>query len=724
MKLNSGKLFNGECLEILKDFPSNSIDSMITDPPYGLGYYSLKWDKKVPEPEIWKECCRVLKPGAFIFVMSSPRQDILGRMIANLDEAGFYTGFTSLYWTYKTGFPKAQRIGTAIDEKLGFESKIVETKDQRMVKFEEMKYLEMKGNCCEPPRIEYSVKEPTSELGKKLKAGYKGFQPRPVVEVILVAMKPLSEKSYIDQAMSNEKGVTFLDNAKIPFKTKDGQIEKRFASNLIVSDKALDPFRDGEEVEIECYDKQGNSFSFSLDAWAGLTLPHLMGMKAQKNEKELGLENLRDDRILVRKPGQRSFNVPNKHRPSARKNIHPTVKPLKLMAYLTVLGTLPGNIILDPFCGTGTTCLAGKMLGRKFIGIEMEKTYFEIARERLKNVKGKITKTDTGSRVETPLRKLSEVESFEIKHLGGPVLDGKSSENLPELINKVLDNPTDKVFEVDGFRVTPAIKPEEKTNLQEWADKGINVFKGCSNDCRYCYARAESVRLHGNTPEQWKNEILNEKVYQKGWRLSKKSLIFPSTHDITPGTYDACEEVLKKVLAAGNKVLVISKPRPDLIEKLCDALAPYKKQVNFRFTITAQNENLLAFWEPNAPDYKDRKKALVLAHEKNFMTSISIEPMLDSANVEKLIEDLKPYTTDSIWVGTMNMIRKRVKNDSPRVEEEIGKIQAGQAPGKLKPIYLKYKNDPLIKWKGHFGEILKKTGIVMPAMIDDWQDKL
>jgi DNA repair photolyase len=265
---------------------------------------------------------------------------------------------------------------------------------------------------------------------------------------------------------------------------------------------------------------------------------------------------------------------------------------------------------------------------------------------------------------------------------------------------------------------------KEKDNVQDWADKTINIYKGCSNNCRYCYARGEAVRFKRVKKEDWTTEILNQEKVKKGWMLSKKNIMFPSTHDITPGTYDACEIVLKKVLEAGNTVLIVSKPRADLIAKLCDALESYKNQILFRFTIGAQDNALLSFWEPTAPVYEDRREALRIAHEKGFNTSVSLEPMLDPANIENLIEDLRDFTTDSMWVGTMNMIGKRVEIDSEKVEEEIGKIEAGQTPEKLMAIYDKFKNDPLIKWKGHVRKILKKLGIEVSEQKDDWRERI
>lgn len=363
--IKNGRLIKADCLIELRNYPSNSIDLIITDPPYGLDYCGLEWDNEIANLEIWEECRRVLKPGAFIFVMSSARQDVLCKMILNLHNAGFKTEYSSLYWTYNTGFPKARNIGKAIDRKFGEDT---------------------------------DASEPSGSSGKHYKDGYAGFQPKPAIETILVAMKPLTETTYLSQAISNNKGMTFLENTKIPFINGDGNIEKKFMANLIVSDNALDSTPAGALNEIECSDDQGHSYRFSLDSWSEMVLPHLMVAKPSLLEKELGLDDLEYGKITSRDPGQGQFNVPMKNRISDRKNTHPTVKPIKLMAYLVELGSRPGDMILDPFCGTGTTCLASMILGRKFIGIEKDEKNFRIAEAKLKNIKWKMKKKDNNKK--------------------------------------------------------------------------------------------------------------------------------------------------------------------------------------------------------------------------------------------------------------------------------------------------------------------------------------
>jgi len=108
------KIIQGDCKERLKEIADNSIDCVVTDPPYGFSFMNKEWDKAVVGVPTWKEVLRVMKPGAFAFIMSSPRQDVLSRMIVNLEDAGFETGFTSLYWTYSSGFPKALNVEKSI----------------------------------------------------------------------------------------------------------------------------------------------------------------------------------------------------------------------------------------------------------------------------------------------------------------------------------------------------------------------------------------------------------------------------------------------------------------------------------------------------------------------------------------------------------------------------------------------------------------------------------
>ena len=120
-------LINGDSAGVLKTLKDNSIDLLATDPPYGISMMGKDWDKVLPPKEIWEECYRVLKPGSFIAVMSSPRSDVLYRMIKDLEDAGFDMSYSPIYFTYHTGFPKASDTSKMITkglekelEKLGY----------------------------------------------------------------------------------------------------------------------------------------------------------------------------------------------------------------------------------------------------------------------------------------------------------------------------------------------------------------------------------------------------------------------------------------------------------------------------------------------------------------------------------------------------------------------------------------------------------------------------
>jgi len=438
-------LINSDCLTALKELPDNSVDSLVTDPPYGIAFMGKSWDDfskgqelvkkklengtlKPGQPyydqnhpiynfegmiefftPIWKEVYRVLKPGAFGFVMCIPRQDCLSRMMISLENAGFNINFTSLYWTYASGFPKALNIGKAIDRRAGAKREVVGKNISSQFKENGNKTnSESKGAgifCGEDKYFGHGVDvtAPATPDAKRLNGSYGGFQPKPAVEVIIVIMKTLSEKGYVDQALENGKGVTWIDDCRIPYKDEndissiENKKEKvfhptwnytenpdyvykhstngRFPANLLVSDDVLDDgiehksqgafSFDGSKFETDktpTYNCPGDSGSysrfFSLDAWAEKNLPFLIVSKASKREKNEGIKS----------------------------NNHPTVKPLKLMSYLITLGSRPGDVILDPFAGSGTTGVAAVMLNRDYICIERDPEYFKILKARIENV--------------------------------------------------------------------------------------------------------------------------------------------------------------------------------------------------------------------------------------------------------------------------------------------------------------------------------------------------
>ena len=395
----ANQIILGDCLEELKKIPSGSIDLLVTDPPYGLKFMGKNWDKALPKVETWKECLRVLKPGAFAFVMCIPRQDLLCRMILSLEEAGFDSRFTSLYWTFAKGMPKGLNVSKAIDKKAGISRKIIRRNPNSRENCDKSNTIYESGTVGKTAYIT----EPVTEDAKRFEGAYAGFQPKPAVEVILVVMKPCKERTYVGQALNNGKGITWIDDCRIP-----SNAEGRFPANLLVSDNVLDDGKKhtsgkaivgtgnsqsahfGVDGIITSFYADTGSYSrfFSLDAWAERNLPFLIVPKTSKREKNAGLQDFEDingGSYCFREDGSLDGAIP------IHKNHHPTVKPIELMSYLVTLGSREGDIVLDPFCGSGTTCIAAMMLKRDFIGMEINPKYHQIALKRLEHHRRKKT---------------------------------------------------------------------------------------------------------------------------------------------------------------------------------------------------------------------------------------------------------------------------------------------------------------------------------------------
>ena len=415
-------LLNGDSQQHLKEIQDNSIDLILTDPPYGISFMGKDWDKALPSVEIWKECFRVLKEGKLCFVMCSPRQDVLSRMIINLEDAGFRTNYTSIYWTYASGFPKAANVSKLIDKKAGAkrtEGDIIKDRWNGYGNIYQRTISKNQGMVLDNSK-------PATDEAKKMEGAYVGFQPKPAVEIIIVTSKG--------------KTLTWLDDCRIPYQSEDDQqtakvrfpigqrnerfnpqygwhqnnminlpfepSEKkgRFPANLLVSDDVLNDglFRKGSpgtrkarantrntygeygpvgELTYGYNDSGSYSRYFSLDAWSK-TFPFLIVPKASKSEKNKGLDNR--EPIKVNDGRQTPIDNPFQRGETLRTNTHPTVKPVKLFSYLITMGSREGDIVLDPFCGSGTTCIAAEQLNRKWIGIEINPQYIEIAKARLK----------------------------------------------------------------------------------------------------------------------------------------------------------------------------------------------------------------------------------------------------------------------------------------------------------------------------------------------------
>ena len=182
--------------------------------------------------------------------------------------------------------------------------------------------------------------------------------------------------------------------------------------------------------------------------------------------------------------------------------------------------------------------------------------------------------------------------------------------------------------------------------------------------------------------------------------------MFPSSHDIfdLPDYEEACFSVLGNLLQSGNEMLVTTKPRLAIVKKIDKEFSDKKEQIQFRFTITSSDDQLLKFWEPNAPLFEERLKSLQYAFKKGYKTSVSIEPFLDY-NPKPLIDAISPFVTESIWLGVMNYIPR--KNLRKAEVPYYDSIRRNYSEEHLKEIYTDYYECPKIRWKDSIKTRLK-----------------
>lgn len=503
--LEINKVYNDDCLNVMKKLDDNSVDLVVTDPPYQLsdtkhfknrednldyadtekseiygnkanpfcgktvkGFMGKEWDV-LPSQEIWNEMFRVLKHGAFAFILMTPRQDSSWRILSMLERAGFQISFTSMFWCYAQGFSKASNISKMVDKRLGVE------RDKLKGNVGYVNGVNHKGGDYTG---EYSCNNPVTLQAKKLDGSFAGFQPKPALELILVAMKPLSEKTYVEQALKDGKGITWLDDCRMPYinekdfeqrqrgvvfdgkdqpetvynksfglKSYDSSLYEnrkgRFPANILVSDNVLDDDKKHESswrssgkrfgkgtirnvnFKAERYfgdnpfgfpDSGSFSRYFDLDMWwkervkllpknVRETFPFFIVPKTSTGERNDGLDeggnvggntyNRKCNKCgkwerqagegWSENPEERTCfcEIPEWNIPVG--NIHPTCKPVKLLSYLITLGSRENDLVLDPFLGSGSTVIACKMLNRKYIGVEKDESYFDIAEQKIQN---------------------------------------------------------------------------------------------------------------------------------------------------------------------------------------------------------------------------------------------------------------------------------------------------------------------------------------------------
>jgi len=405
-------IFHGDNIQVLRTLPDSSVDSVVTDPPYGLKFMGKQWDYDVPSVELWKECYRVLKPGGYLLSFGSSRT--YHRMAVKVEDAGFEIR-DQIMWVYGSGFPKSHNVGLSIDKLLGHPDR-----GHRIATASRTHpdgTFEPNGEKLLPYETKSEESKPFEGFGTALK---------PAHEPIVMARKPF-KGSVAKNVMKWNTGGINIDECRIPIQA-DEKIDIRRYDNYHDTFNAYEEGQsaEGKKYSInEAHDLGRFPANIFFDEEAGKLLDEQSGYtktksdknykhnktnsnsdifksrgtytpredeggasrffycpKPSKKEKEEGLTS-EPIQIKGRDDGQDNRNVPQKLRKTNRKNTHTTVKPLKLMQYLIRLVTPKGGVTIDPYFGSGSSGKSTIREGNyKFIGIEKEKEYFNIAVER------------------------------------------------------------------------------------------------------------------------------------------------------------------------------------------------------------------------------------------------------------------------------------------------------------------------------------------------------
>ena len=405
-------VLHGDCREAMRTMPDNSVDAIITDPPYELGFMGKSWDSTgiAYDVTVWQECLRVLKPGGHLLAFGGSRT--YHRLACAIEDAGFQIR-DQIMWVYGSGFPKSLNIGKAIDKAAGAEREVVSTYETHDIRNAGL--MDRKGSMT------VEVTTPATAEAKQWDGW--GTALKPAHEPIVMARKPL-EGTVANNVLVHGVGGINIDGCRVGMSDKDKEqslnnwkpngyelkesiyefgteivateqnTQGRFPANFIHdgSDEVLELFPDSKAGKPRNDRGTGGIWSESVGVPCGPQYGDIGSAarffycaKANKKDRNEGL-----DEFPMIKGGSMNGvetrpNKPTNH--PIRANHHPTVKPTDLMRYLCRLVTPPNGTVLDPFTGSGSTGKASTLEGFNFIGIEQSAEYVEIATARINHAK-------------------------------------------------------------------------------------------------------------------------------------------------------------------------------------------------------------------------------------------------------------------------------------------------------------------------------------------------
>lgn len=421
------QIIHGDSFEELEWLDENHFASVVTDPPYELtsivkrfgkkgsapakfgqdgrysrlskGFMGHEWDGSGIQrnPEFWAKVLKVMKPGAFMLAFGGTRT--FYRTACAIEDAGFII-FDTICWLYGQGFPKSHDISKAIDARVGVERPIIgkyqlpNGQEWNLKQAEDDTVPAAPGTFTASGRRTLDVTGPVSEQAKEWDGW--GTALKPAFEPIILAQRPISEKTIVDNVLKWGTGGINIDESRIAL---NGEV---IPINVLENWSGF-----GQEVRPD-YTPTVNTkgrwpANVILDEDAGQMVDEQSGISKSSGgsgEKSMGAlgKNLYGKYALDRHAehagglgdigGASRFFYCAKASKSEKTNggkAHPTSKPIALMVYLVRLITPKGGIVLDPFLGGGTTALACMELGYDCVGIEKEQEYYELAMNRIKD---------------------------------------------------------------------------------------------------------------------------------------------------------------------------------------------------------------------------------------------------------------------------------------------------------------------------------------------------
>ncbi|MDP6423379.1 MAG: site-specific DNA-methyltransferase [Planctomycetota bacterium] len=319
------QIVNADCRQLLATLPADCVDAFVSDPPYGLAFMGKGWDFAVPGPEYFAEQLRVAKPGAHLVAFGGTRT--YHRLACAIEDAGWELR-DCLMWLYGTGFPKShngEHGGTAL--KPAWEPIVLARKPFKGTVAKNYAAHGVGGLNIDPCRIGLVEGETPESV-------YNG------------PTGPIGGKSGAYSGTARSVNVT-------------GHALGRWPANVVLDPEA----------------------AAALDKQTGGASRFFYCAKASKSEREAGLEDFTPETVS---DGRDTPNDTAYQRgKTERRNTHPTVKPIALMRWLCRLVTPPGGLVVDPFCGSGTTGCAAVQEGFNFLGVELDSAHAALADARV-----------------------------------------------------------------------------------------------------------------------------------------------------------------------------------------------------------------------------------------------------------------------------------------------------------------------------------------------------